>query len=91
MTVCANTIRKWLSIKPANRLSPMICAINIPILFPTSMVEINSFEFLKKMERIRDVIPPLRSISKRNLSTETNAISIPEKKAEKAIVMSKEI
>ena len=55
------------------------------------MVEINSFEFLKKMERIRDVIPPLRSISKRNLSTETNAISIPEKKAEKAIVMSKEI
>ena len=61
------------------------------MLFPTNMVEINSFGFLKKIDRIREVIPPLRSISKRSLSTETKAISIPEKKAEKAIVMSKEI
>ena len=29
-----------------------------------------------------DVIPGFRSISKRSLSTETKAISIPEKKAE---------
>ena len=43
------------------------------ILFPTSMVEINSFGFLKKIERMRDVIPPLRSISKRSLSTDTKA------------------
>jgi len=38
---------------------------------------------------MREVTPSLRSISKRSLSTETKAISIPEKKAEKAIVINK--
>ena len=40
---------------------------------------------------MREVIPPLRSISKRSLSTDTKAISIPEKKAEKSIVIIREI
>lgn len=38
-----------------------------------------------------DVTPGFFSISKRSLSTETKAISIPEKKAEKAIVISRKI
>jgi len=41
------------------------------------------------MERIREVrLWLLRSISKRSLFEETKAISIPEKNAEKAIVIS---
>ena len=40
----------------------------------------------KKWEIIAEMMPSLFSISKRSLSTETKAISIPEKKAEKAIV-----
>ena len=57
------------------------------MLFPTNIVEIKSFGFLKNIERIRDESPSFRSSSKRSLSTETKAISIPEKKAEKAIVI----
>ena len=58
------------------------------MLFPTSMVEINVFGLLKKMERMREVILPLfLSISNLSLLQETKAISIPEKKPEKAIVI----
>jgi hypothetical protein len=57
------------------------------MLLPTSIVEIKLFGFLKKTERIREVIPLSSLISKRNLSTEIKAISIPEKKAENAIVI----
>jgi hypothetical protein len=46
-------------------------------------------EWRKKKERIREANPVPFSISKRSLSTETKAISIPEKNAEKAIVRSK--
>lgn len=38
---------------------------------------------------ILEVTPDFLSISKRSLSTETKAISIPEKKAEKAMVINK--
>lgn len=38
---------------------------------------------------IPEVTPDFLSISKRSLSTETKAISIPEKKAEKAMVINK--
>ena len=58
------------------------------MLFPTSMVEMKLFGFLKKMERMRVVmLSSLRSISNRSLLAETKAISIPEKNAEKAIVI----
>ena len=58
------------------------------MLFPTNMVEMKLFGFLKKMDRMRVVIlSSLRSISKRSLLAETKAISIPEKNAEKAIVI----
>ena len=40
---------------------------------------------------IPEVTPDFLSISKRSLSTETKAISIPEKKAEKAMVINKKI
>ena len=40
---------------------------------------------------ILEVTPDFLSISKRSLSTETKAISIPEKKAEKAMVINKKI
>lgn len=59
------------------------------MLFPTSIVEIKLFGLRKKQERMPDVTPGFRSISKRSLSTETKAISIPEKKAENAMVITK--
>ena len=56
------------------------------MLFPTNMVEIKLLGLLKKMDRIREVrLWSLRSISKRSLFEDTKAISMPEKKAEKAI------
>ena len=57
------------------------------MLLPTNIVEIKLFGFLKKIDKIRDEIPPFRSSSNRKLSTEMKAISIPEKKAEKAMVI----
>ena len=57
------------------------------MLLPTTIVEIKLFGFLKKIDKSRDEIPPFRSSSNRNLSTEMKAISIPEKKAEKAMVI----
>ena len=51
----------------------------------SAALDIKLFGFLKKMDRMRVVIlPSLRSISNRSLLAETKAISIPEKKAEKA-------
>ena len=40
------------------------------MLLPTNIVEIKLFGFLKKIDKIRDEIPPFRSSSNRNLSTE---------------------
>ena len=57
------------------------------MLLPTNIVEIKLFGFLKNTDNILDDSPSFRSSSKRSLSTETNAISMPEKKAEKAIVI----
>ena len=59
------------------------------MLLPTSIVEIKLLGLLKKIDKIFEEIPLLFSISNLNLSTETKAISIPEKKAEKAIVKSR--
>jgi hypothetical protein len=59
------------------------------MLLPTNIVDIKLSEWRKKKERIREANPVPFSISKRSLSTETKAISIPEKNAEKAIVRSK--
>ena len=52
-------------------------------------MEIRFFEFVKKKERIlKFIFLSLLSVFKRNLSAEVNAISIPEKKAEKNIAIS---
>ena len=93
MMVWIKTKANSLLMIPANNCFSMISAIRIPymtraILFPTNMVEIKLFGFLKKMDKMRVVIlPSLRSISNRSLLAETKAISIPEKNAEKAIVI----
>ena len=57
------------------------------MLFPTSIVEMKLLGLWKKMDRIREVrLFSLRSISKRSLLEDTNAISMPEKNAENAMV-----
>lgn len=61
------------------------------MLLPTSMVEMKLFGLRRKQAMMPEVIPGFLSISKRSLSTETKAISIPEKKAEKAMVINKRI
>jgi hypothetical protein len=59
------------------------------MLLPTSMVEMKLLGWRKKYERIDEVTPGLRFISKRSLSIDTNAISMPEKKAENSTDISK--
>ena len=82
-----------MAIHPANIRCSISSAINIPyitnaMLFPTSIVEMKLLGLWKKMDRIREVrLFSLRSISKRSLLEDTNAISMPEKNAENAMVM----
>lgn len=55
------------------------------MLFPTSIVDMNCCGCAKNSPSIRLLsVLSLRSISNRNLSAETKAISMPEKKAENA-------
>ena len=55
------------------------------MLLPTNIVEIKLLGERKKRFKMREVILPFSSKRKRSLSTDTNAISIPEKNAEKSI------
>ena len=90
--VCTNISKNSFEIIPDNSLSWIISAIKIPyttnaMLFPTNIVEMKLLGLRKKYSNTVVVGPGFLSISKRNLSTDTKAISIPEKNAENAIVI----
>ena len=81
---------------PASRLSPIICAIEDTIDDQGDIIshQHGRDKFIRVLEedgKNAGRNSPLRSISKRSLSTDTKAISIHEKKAEKTMVIIREI